>query len=190
MGGSKSSETRRISLYIYKGIISNIYRLWSYRFLIWQLCLNNEVSTEVRDVIIWWRHATVTRSKKCRRFYFPSEDKLQYSCIIWQFLLRDCRYGIKGTNRINHHTVEGTRESHPSVHDLQSTTRLFPSRGCCKSLGGLDLQQRRITGVRRVLEMSYIRYQRMRILSPGVPEIRHYTPVKKDRLQPVQYGGQ
>ena len=57
-------------------------------------------------------------------------------------------------------------------------------------LGGLDLQQRRITGVRRVLEMSYIRYQRMRILSPGVPEIRHCTPVKKDRLQPVQYGGQ
>ena len=27
-------------------------------------------------------------------------------------------------NRIYHHTVEGTRESHPSVHDLQSTTRL------------------------------------------------------------------
>ena len=57
-------------------------------------------------------------------------------------------------------------------------------------MGGLDLQQRRITGVRRVLEMSYIRYWRMRILSPGVPEICHYAPVKKDRLQPVQYGGQ
>ena len=28
-------------------------------------------------------------------------------------------------NRIYHHTVEGTRESHPSVHDLQSTTRLI-----------------------------------------------------------------
>ena len=31
------------------------------------------------------------------------------------------------TNRIYHHTVEGTRESHPSVHDLQSTTRLAES---------------------------------------------------------------
>ena len=30
-------------------------------------------------------------------------------------------------NRIYHHTVEGTRESHPSVHDLQSTTRLAES---------------------------------------------------------------
>ena len=58
------------------------------------------------------------------------------------------------------------------------------------SMGRLDLHQRRITGVRRVLEMSYIRYQRMRILSPGVPEIHHYAPVKEDRLQPVQYGGQ
>ena len=27
-------------------------------------------------------------------------------------------------NRIYHYTSEGTRESHPSVHDLQSTTRL------------------------------------------------------------------
>ena len=27
-------------------------------------------------------------------------------------------------NRIYHHTVEGTRESHPSVHDLQSTTSM------------------------------------------------------------------
>ena len=32
-----------------------------------------------------------------------------------------------GNNRIYHHTVEGTRESHPSVHDLQSTTRLAES---------------------------------------------------------------
>ena len=31
------------------------------------------------------------------------------------------------TNIIYHHTVEGTRESHPSVHDLQSTTRLAES---------------------------------------------------------------
>ena len=30
-------------------------------------------------------------------------------------------------NRIYHHSVEGTRESHPSVHDLQSTTRLAES---------------------------------------------------------------
>ena len=30
-------------------------------------------------------------------------------------------------NRIYHHTVEGTRESHPSVHDLQSSTRLAES---------------------------------------------------------------
>ena len=58
------------------------------------------------------------------------------------------------------------------------------------TMGWLDLHQRHITGVRRVLEMSYIRYQRMRILSPGVAEIRHYVPVKEHRLQPVQYGGQ
>ena len=57
-------------------------------------------------------------------------------------------------------------------------------------MGRLDLHQRRITGVRRVPEMSHIRYQRMRILSPGAPEIRHYAPGKTDRLQPVQYGGQ
>ena len=31
------------------------------------------------------------------------------------------------TNRIYHHTVGGARESHPSVHDLQSTTRLAES---------------------------------------------------------------
>ena len=30
-------------------------------------------------------------------------------------------------NRIYHHTVEGTRESHPCVHDLQSMTRLADS---------------------------------------------------------------
>ena len=30
-------------------------------------------------------------------------------------------------NRIYHYTPEGTRESHPSVHDLQSTTRLAES---------------------------------------------------------------
>ena len=30
-------------------------------------------------------------------------------------------------NRIYHHAVEGTRESHLSVHDLQSTTRLAES---------------------------------------------------------------
>ena len=31
------------------------------------------------------------------------------------------------TNRIYHYTPEGTKESHPSVHDLQSTTRLAES---------------------------------------------------------------
>ena len=30
-------------------------------------------------------------------------------------------------NRIYHYTPEGTRESHPSVHDLPSTTRLAES---------------------------------------------------------------
>ena len=30
-------------------------------------------------------------------------------------------------NRIYHYTPEGTSESHPSVHDLQSTTRLAES---------------------------------------------------------------
>ena len=30
-------------------------------------------------------------------------------------------------NRINHYTPEGTRESHPNVHDLQSKTRLAES---------------------------------------------------------------
>ena len=35
--------------------------------------------------------------------------------------------GTLKNNRIYHHTVEGTRESHPSVHDLQSTTRLAES---------------------------------------------------------------
>ena len=34
---------------------------------------------------------------------------------------------LKKINRIYHHTVEGTRESHQSVHDLQSTTRLAES---------------------------------------------------------------
>ena len=34
---------------------------------------------------------------------------------------------VNKINRIYHHTVEGTRESHPSVHDLQSTTRLAES---------------------------------------------------------------
>ena len=34
---------------------------------------------------------------------------------------------VAKNNRIYHHTVEGTRESHPSVHDLQSTTRLAES---------------------------------------------------------------
>ena len=31
-------------------------------------------------------------------------------------------------NRIYHHIAEGTGESHPSVHDLQSTARLAESR--------------------------------------------------------------
>ena len=31
------------------------------------------------------------------------------------------------TNRIYHQTVEGKRESHPSVHGLQSTTRFAKS---------------------------------------------------------------
>ena len=56
-------------------------------------------------------------------------------------------------------------------------------------LGQFDLHQWRVTGVRRVLHMSYIRYQRMRILSPGVPQNRHHAPAKTDRLQPVQYAG-
>ena len=34
---------------------------------------------------------------------------------------------LQEINRIYHHIVEGTRESNPSVHDLQSTTRLAES---------------------------------------------------------------
>ena len=32
--------------------------------------------------------------------------------------------GLGENNRIYHHIAEGTRESHPSVHDLQSKTKL------------------------------------------------------------------
>ena len=64
VGGSKSSETRRISPQIYDGIIPNLYRVRNYHFLIFQCCQNDSVRSEVRDVIVWWRHATVTRSKK------------------------------------------------------------------------------------------------------------------------------
>ena len=34
---------------------------------------------------------------------------------------------VEGINRILHHIEGGTRESHPSVQDLQSTTRLAES---------------------------------------------------------------
>ena len=37
------------------------------------------------------------------------------------------RRTVRRTNRIYHHTVEGTRECHPSVHGLQSTTKLAES---------------------------------------------------------------
>ena len=36
-------------------------------------------------------------------------------------------YDLWRNNRIYHHIAEGTRESHPSVHDLQSKTRLAKS---------------------------------------------------------------
>ena len=79
VGGSKSSETSWISLKICDGIISNLYIhvLWSYHFLIWQCCLNDAVRTEVRDVIVWCRHATVIRIEKCWKFSFPCEEQSQ-----------------------------------------------------------------------------------------------------------------
>ena len=48
------------------------------------------------------------------RFYLNKNRIITYNWI----------YLYQWINRIYHHTVEGTRESHPSAHDLQSTTRL------------------------------------------------------------------
>ena len=73
VGGSKSNETSRISPQIYNGIIPNLYRVCNYHFLVCQCCQNDAVRSEVHDVIVWWRHATVTRSKKRPKLYFPSE---------------------------------------------------------------------------------------------------------------------
>ena len=44
----------------------------------------------------------------------------------WGYLLKIKRRGRK---IINHHTVEGTRESHPRVHDLQHPRLGKPRRG-------------------------------------------------------------
>ena len=57
----------------------------------------------------------------------------QSSCLICKFPLKiylpwpsPCTC-VVGINRIYHHTVEEIRESHPSAHDFQSTTRLAES---------------------------------------------------------------
>ena len=43
------------------------------------------------------------------------------------FLWKQNSYFLTLNNRINHHIEGGTRESHPNVQDLQSTTRLAES---------------------------------------------------------------
>ena len=73
VGGSKSSETSRISPKIHDGIIPKLYRVCNYHYLIWQCWQNDAVRSEVHDVIVWWRHVTVTRSKKRPKLFFLSE---------------------------------------------------------------------------------------------------------------------
>ena len=75
VGGSKSSETSRISPQIYDGIIPNLYRVCKEHFLIRQCCQNDAVRSKLHDVIVWWRHATVTRSKKRPKSSFLNEVK-------------------------------------------------------------------------------------------------------------------
>ena len=76
VGGSKSSETSRISPQIYNWIIPNLYKVCNYHFLICQCFQKDAGRSEVHDVIVWWRHASVTRSKKCPKLPFPSEVQL------------------------------------------------------------------------------------------------------------------
>ena len=48
--------------------------------------------------------------------------------MVYTVIQSDFMMGYKSKiKRIHHHIGEGTRESHPSVHDLQSTTRLAES---------------------------------------------------------------
>ena len=76
VGGSKSSETSRISPSIYDRITQNLYRMRNYHFLICQCCQNDAVHSGVHDVIVWWRHATVTWSKTRPKLSFSSEVQL------------------------------------------------------------------------------------------------------------------
>ena len=52
VGGSKSSETSRISPQIYDVIIPNLYRTYNYHFLICQCRQNDAVRSEEHDVIV------------------------------------------------------------------------------------------------------------------------------------------
>ena len=68
-----------------------------------------------------WCVVAVALSISCRPRYNFMSFFNPYFCCVPDIL------GGWDTNRIYHHIVEGTRESHPSVHDLQSTTRLAES---------------------------------------------------------------
>ena len=52
VGGSKSSETSRISPQIYNEITPNLYRVRNYHLLICQCCQNDVVRSHVHDVIV------------------------------------------------------------------------------------------------------------------------------------------
>ena len=62
-------------LKIYNWIIPSFNKVCNYHFLICQCFQNDAVRSEVHEVIVWWRHASVTRSKKKKRpkLPFPSE---------------------------------------------------------------------------------------------------------------------
>ena len=52
---------------------------------------------------------------------------MTYRLFINVFLQLVLQFEFIKINRIHHYTPEGTGESHPGVHDLQSTTRLAES---------------------------------------------------------------
>ena len=89
------------------------------------------VSSLLYSDFIWFCHRI-----ESHLYVFPSLYTWLNICntIDWQSvdIGYDCRKRLTSGYRIYHRTVEGTRESHPSVHDC-NPRRGLPSRGCCKS---------------------------------------------------------
>ena len=65
----------------------NLYRVRNYHLLICQYCHYDAVRSEIHDVSVWWRHATMTRSKKpVRNCLFTAKCSHKHSCFIWQLI--------------------------------------------------------------------------------------------------------